>query len=404
MFDPANIRSDFPLLQQTVNGYPIIYLDNAATSQKPSIVLESMETYYREYNANVHRGLYTMAEKATLAYEKAREKVAHFIGAEQDEVLFERSATGAINHIADLLVRNRLKAGDAILLTLSEHHSNLVPWQIMAQRYGFELKFIPLNEEGKLIIDNLDEMLEEVKAIAIQHVSNVTGVIHPVKEIIEKARARGIITLIDACQSIPHVPIDVKALDCDFLVFAGHKVYGPTGIGVWYGKKELLESFEPVRGGGDMILEVFEHHSTWNEVPAKFEAGTPAIAEAIGLGAAIDYIENLQLASILPHEQELTSYTISRLQEIPGVRILGPATNKNRLGAIAFVMEGIHPHDIAAYVDRYGIAIRAGHHCAQLLHKHFRIPASARISLGMYNTREDIDRAISALQEVRAKF
>ena len=399
------IRSDFPILWREVNGHPLAYLDNAATSQKPLAVLDAMDNYYRRTNANVHRGVHTMSEEATALYEGARGRVARFINASSSkEVIFTRNATEAINLVAYSWGLDTLKPGDEVLITQMEHHANIVPWQLICQRTGATLRYVPIDAKGTLRLDLLDELLtERTRLFAFVAMSNVLGTINPVAELVERAHDVGALALVDGAQSVPHLPVDVQALKSDFLVFSGHKMCGPTGIGVLHGRRELLESMPPFMGGGDMIREVRLEGSSWNTLPWKFEAGTPAIAEVIGLGAAVDYLSDLGMAWVQQREHELVNYAMDRMSKVEGLRILGPEAEQ-RGGAVAFTFNEIHPHDISALLDAEGIAIRAGHHCAQPIHDFYGIAATARASFYFYNTFEEIDRLIVALEKVQQVF
>ncbi|RME74172.1 MAG: cysteine desulfurase [Planctomycetota bacterium] len=385
LLDIPKIRQDFPILQRSWENekgekVDLVYLDNAATTQKPLSVIQSLQDYYSCYNANIHRALHHLGEEATVAYEEARAKVAQFIGASKArEILFTRGTTESINLIAQSFGKAFLKEGDEILLTEMEHHSNLVPWHFLKEEKGVVLKFIPFQEDGSLEISDLDGLLtEKTKLVSMVHMSNVLGTINPVKEVIEKAHERGIPVLIDGAQSVPHMPINVKELDCDFLAFSAHKMCGPTGVGVLYGKEEWLEKLPPYQGGGEMILSVWLDRSTYNEIPHKFEAGTPPIAQAIGFGAALDYLQTLGMEKIFAYEKELAEYAFQALSEIKGIRFYGHA--KPRGGLISFGLDKVHPHDISQFLDYHGIAIRAGHHCAQPIMRKFNIPATARAS------------------------
>ncbi|MEJ5248163.1 cysteine desulfurase [Caldilinea sp.] len=399
-------RSDFPILQRVLpNGRPLVYLDNAASSQKPECVIRAIDDYYRRYNANVHRGVHTLSEEATAAFEEAREKVAKFINAPSArQIVFTRGATEAINLVAYSWGRANLGPGDEVLITEMEHHANIVPWQIVQEQLGFTLRYVPITPQGLLDLDSLPELLtERTKLFCFVHASNVVGTINPVRELVAAARAVGAKVLIDGAQSVPHMPVDVQALDADFYVFSGHKMCGPTGVGVLYAKRELLEAMPPFMGGGDMIREVKMSGSKWNAVPYKFEAGTPAIAEVIGLGAAVDYLQQVGMEWVHAHEREITQYAYARLSEVEGLRILGPGPEQ-RGGLIAFTLDGVHPHDIAAILDRAGVAVRAGHHCAQPLHSRLGVPASARASFYLYNTLEEVDVLVEALHRAQEVF
>lgn len=400
------LRSDFPILQRVLpNGRPLVYLDNAASSQKPECVIRAMDDYYRRYNANVHRGVHTLSEEATAAFEEAREKVAKFINAPSArQIVFTRGATEAINLVAYSWGRANLGPGDEVLITEMEHHANIVPWQIVQEQLGFTLRYVPITAQGLLDLESLPELLtERTKLFCFVHASNVVGTINPVRDLVAAARAVGAKVLIDGAQSVPHMPVDVQALDADFYVFSGHKMCGPTGVGVLYAKRELLEAMPPFMGGGDMIREVKMTGSKWNAVPYKFEAGTPAIAEVIGLGAAVDYLQQVGMEWVHAHEREITQYAYARLSEVEGLRILGPGPEQ-RGGLIAFTLDGVHPHDIAAILDRAGVAVRAGHHCAQPLHSRLGVPASARASFYLYNTLEEVDVLVEALHRAQEVF
>ncbi|MFQ5341106.1 MAG: cysteine desulfurase [Anaerolineae bacterium] len=403
--DVRTIRQDFPILHQEVHGRPLVYLDNAASSQKPRLVIEALDEYYRHYNANVHRGIHALSEQASLAYEKARRKVARFINARSaKEVIWTRNTTEAINLVAYSWGRASIGPGDEILLTEMEHHSNLIPWQILAQEKGAVLRFIRVTEDGLLDLDGFDELLtERTKLVGIVHMSNVLGTINPVPQIVRQAHAAGAVVLVDGAQSVPHLPVDVRALDCDFLAFSGHKMCGPTGIGVLYGKRGLLEAMPPFMGGGDMIREVFLESSTWNELPWKFEAGTPAIAQAIGMGFAVDYLNGLGMEMVHAHERELVQYALDALSQVGGLTLYGPPAEM-RGGVATFNIPGVHPHDVATILDSEGVAIRAGHHCAQPLMRRYDVPATVRASFYVYNLREEIDVLIDGLDKAKAIF
>jgi len=403
MLDIERVRDDFPALSRTVHGRPLVFLDSAASSQKPLPVLEAMERVYRECYANVHRGIYAFSEEATLAYENARDRVASFINAPVREgIIFTRNTTEAINLVAYAWGRMNIRSGDRILLTEMEHHSNLVPWQLLAQEKGAQLVYLPITDDGLLRMDLLDSLLDErVKLVAVTMMSNVLGTVNPVKEIICRAHAAGAVVLVDAAQSVPHMPVDVQDLDCDFLAFSGHKMCGPTGIGVLYGKEALLEAMPPFLGGGDMIRKVEWESATWNRLPWKFEAGTPAFVEGIGLGAAVDYLTGIGMEAIAAHERELTAYALERLSALPGLNIVGPPAHQ-RGGVVAFTFRGIHPHDIAHMLDMEGIAVRAGHHCAQPLHRRLGLTATVRASFYLYNTAEEVDALARALERIGA--
>ncbi|MCX8061960.1 MAG: cysteine desulfurase [Anaerolineales bacterium] len=400
------IRDDFPVLRRQVRpGVSLVYLDSTATSQKPTMVIEAMDRYYRQSNANIHRGIHVLAEEATAAYEEAREKVQKFIHAPSSrQVIFTRNTTEAINLVAYSWGFSQLKSGDLILLTEMEHHSNLVPWYLLAERIGLRLEFVSVTEDGLLDQSDFERKLElKPKLFAFTHMSNVVGTINPAKDMIAKAHQAGAVALLDGAQSVPHFCVNVQELDVDFLAFSGHKMCGPTGIGVLYGKKELLEKMPPFLGGGDMIKRVTLGSFKPNELPYKFEAGTPAIAEAIGLGAAVDYLSGIGMDAIAQHEHVLVRYALERLAEIPNLRVFGPSADKKG-GVISFVMSGVHAHDVSQILDQYGVAIRAGHHCAMPLHEKFQIPATARASFYLYNTFEEIDRLVEAIYRVKDIF
>jgi cysteine desulfurase/selenocysteine lyase len=400
------IRDDFPILQQHVHDRPLIYFDNAATSQKPNVVIEAQRDYYRRYNANVHRGIHTLAERATREYELARGKVARFLNAfATEEIIFTRGTTEAINLVAYTWARANLHPGDEILTTWMEHHSNIIPWYQVAEATGAVIKRLELTPTGELDLSNLDRLLtSRTKLVAITQASNVLGTINPVRQITEAAHRQGTVVLVDGAQSIPHLPIDVQALGCDFFAFSGHKMLGPTGSGALWGRRALLDAMPAFMGGGEMIREVRADGFTCNDLPYKFEAGTPAIAEAIGLGVAVDYLQKVGLAKIRQHEVELTGYALDRLREFPEVIVYGPTDPKRRSGLVAFTLGDIHPHDLATFLDQEGIAIRAGHHCAQPLHRKLGLGATARASFYLYNTRTEVDRFIEVLHASKKFF
>ena len=403
VFAPVGRRADFPILSREVRpGVPLVYLDSAATSQKPLAVLDAMDRYYRQSNANVHRGIHTLAEEATAQYEAARERVKGFIhAASTREVIFTRNATEAINLVAYSWGRANVRAGDEIVVTEMEHHSNLVPWQILAAEKGACLRVIPVTDGGELNLEGLDEILAHApRLLCLSHMSNVLGTINPVTEIAARAHAAGALVLVDGAQSVPHLPVDVQSLGADFLAFSGHKMCGPTGIGVLWGRQDLLEAMPPFMGGGDMIRRVYLYDFKPNELPYKFEAGTPAIAEAIGLGAAVDYLTELGMPAIQAHERQIVTYAIERLEEVPGVKVYGPPADR-RGGVAAFSLENVHPHDVAQLLDRDGIAIRAGHHCAMPLHDRYDLPATSRASFYLYNESAEVDRLIDGLYKVK---
>ncbi len=402
----ADIRKDFPILARQVHGKPLVYLDSTASSQKPYKVIEAMSAYYETINANVHRGVYEISEEATAQMERARVKVARFINARQSkQIIFTRNTTESINLVAYSWGNTNISAGDLIVLTELEHHSNLVPWQLLAQRTGARLEFVPITDEGLLRLDIYEQLLQQKpKLVAFAHMSNVLGTINPAQQMIAQAHAVGATVLIDAAQSVPHMPVDVQALDADFLCFSSHKMLGPTGVGVLYGKRDLLEAMPPFMGGGDMIRTVGLRQSTWNDLPWKFEAGTPSIAEAIGLGAAVDYLNNLGMEHVRQHEQDITAYAMTQLQSVPGLTIYGPDATR-RGGVISFTLGDIHPHDLASILDQeVGVAIRAGHHCAQPLMERYGLAATARASFYVYTIPEDIDVLVQGLHKALQIF
>lgn len=396
-------RKDFPILKTKVHGKPLVYLDNASTSQKPKIVLEALEEYYTRYNSNIHRGLHKLSELATAEYEKARETVAKFIGAEYEEVVFTRNTTESLNILAYLLLP-QLQQRDEIILTPMEHHSNLVPWITLARKYKLTVRYIPLLPDGTLDLETYKHMLtHKTKIVSITHASNVLGTVNPVEEMTKIAHQHDALVIVDGAQSVPHMPIDVKKIDCDFLAFSSHKMLGPTGIGVLYGKKKHLENMEPFLYGGGMINEVTYEHATWAELPWKFEAGTPNIADAIAFSEAILYLRKMGMKNIKEHEQTLTRYALQKLNQIEGLTTYGPSAEK-RIGVVSFNLEEIHPHDVATLLDKQGIAIRAGHHCTMPLHKSLGIQSSCRASFYLYNTKEEIDYLCDALEKVKKVF
>jgi cysteine desulfurase/selenocysteine lyase len=404
--EATNIRREFPILGREIHAKPMAFLDSAASSQKPARVIAKLDDYYRRYNANVHRGVYTLSEEATLAYEEARETIAAFIGAKQaQELIFTRNTTEAINLVAYAWGGAHIKAGDHILLSMMEHHSNIVPWQMLAQRTGAVLDYLPLDQEGRLQLDQLDSLLtEQTKLVAITHQSNVLGTINPIGELAKRAHGVGAKILVDGAQSVPHMPINVQELGIDFLAFSGHKMCGPTGIGALWGRRELLQAMPPFLGGGSMIEIVELDSSTYAEIPARFEAGTPAIGEAIALAEAVRFLSELGMEAVHKHEQQLTAYLLERLSEVAGLRIYGPRDLNERGGAVAFTLDDVHPHDVAAILDGEGVAVRAGHHCAQPLHRLLDIPASVRASVYVYNTPADIDQLVLGLERAKRLF
>ena len=402
----SKVREDFPILKREINGYPLAFLDNAATTQKPQCVIDALVRFYENYNSNVSRGVYTLAEEATGIYEEGRKTVAKFIGAEScGNIIFTRGTTESINLVASAWSQPNLKTGDRIIVTEMEHHSNLVPWQLAAQSSGVELIFCPITPEGRLDLEVLEELLtDSVKLLAVTAVSNVLGTANPIAKIVEKVHERDVPVLVDAAQAVARMPIDVSEWDCDFLAFSGHKVYGPTGIGVLYAKNERLDEMRPYQGGGGMIRQVGQQSSTWADVPQKFEAGTPPVAEVFGLMSALEYISNVGMLEIKKHEQDLMTHTLEKLQEFPDLELYGPADSTDRSGVLSFNLREVHPHDVAQVLDENGIAVRAGHHCTQILHERLGIAASVRMSFGLYNEEPEIDRLFSALEQVRKFF
>ena len=403
-YDVEAIRRDFPILHQKVYGHELVYLDNAATSQKPRSVIDAISRYYENGNANIHRGVHYLSEHATEEHEAARRTVQAFLNAaDKREIIFVRSATEAINLVAQSYGRKHVKAGDEIVISAMEHHSNIVPWQMLCEEKEATLKVVPINDRGELILEELPKLLTaKTKIVAVTHVSNALGTINPLRKIIEIAHAHNVPVVVDGAQAVPHLKVDVQALDADFYVFSGHKVYGPTGIGVLYGKRALLEAMPPYQGGGDMIRSVTFEKTLYNDLPYKFEAGTPNIGGAIGLGVAIDYITQLGIDNVAAHEHELLVYGTEALSAIPGIRLIGTA--KEKAAVISFLIDGIHPHDIGTILDREGIAIRTGHHCAQPVMQRYKIPATARASFALYNTRAEIDALVQGIQKVKEVF
>jgi len=402
--DVERLRKDFPILSQRVRGKPLVYLDNAATSQKPRAVIDAVSRFYSAENANIHRGVHYLSERATLAYDAVRAQVAAFINAAApSEIVFTRGTTEGINLVANSWARGALRPGDEILLTGMEHHSNIVPWQLVAAQTGAVVRAVPLTDTGELDLKAFDQLLtDRTRLLAVVHLSNALGTINPVRWMIARARERGIVTLVDGAQSAPHLPIDVQALDCDFFAFSGHKVFGPTGVGVLYGRSSLLTAMPPWQGGGDMIETVTLERSTWAAPPARFEAGTPMIAEVIGLGAALAYVESVGRVAIGAWEEELLAYATEQVGEVEGVRLVGTAREK--ASVLSFVVDGVHPHDVGAVLDDEGVAIRAGHHCAQPVMQRFGVPATARASFAFYNTRAEVDTLVRGLRRVRSVF
>ena len=402
----SKIREDFPILERKVNGKPLVYFDNAATSQKPNYVLNAMDEYYRTKNANIHRGVHKLAEEATLAYEEARDKVSKFVGARHtEEIVFVRNATEGLNLIAMTWGRVNIRKGDKIVLTIMEHHSNIVPWQLLAKETGASIEFIEIDAEGRLREDQVKEKIDATtKLVTVTHASNVLGTINAVDQIGREAHRVGALYVVDAAQSVPHMPVNVREIDCDFLVFSGHKMLGPTGIGVLYGKKQVLENTPPFLGGGEMIREVHTHEATWKDIPYKFEAGTPNAAGAIGLGAAIEYLKRIGMKQVHDYERELTAYALEKISKVGGITTYGPKDPARRVGVIAFNLGDIHAHDLASILDEEGIAIRSGHHCAQPLMEYLNVPATSRASFYIYNTKEEVDIFISALEKAGKLF
>lgn len=402
MFDVNKIREDFPILKRVINGHPLVYLDNAATSQKPNVVIEAMVDYYTNHNANVHRGVHTLAEEATQLYEESRQKIATFINAKSpSEIVFTKNSTEAINLVAYSWGLTNLKEGDEILTSEMEHHSNIVPWQLLAKRTGAVIKYLPFNQSGELEISKIRKQIStRTKIVALVHVSNFFGTINPVKEIAKTAHDLGALMLIDGSQSVPHFEVDVQDLDCDFLAFTGHKMLGPMGVGVLYGRRRLLEEMPPFLGGGDMIRTVSLEGATWNDVPYKFEAGTPNVEGAVGLAAAVLYLKKIGWSELGNYEKILTDYALEKLETLKDIELYGPPTGTARASLISFNLKGIHPHDVATLLDQEGIAIRSGHHCAMPAHTKLGLPASVRASFYLYNTQEEVDRLVEALQKV----
>jgi len=403
-----NLRKDFPILKRIVrDNKRLVYLDNASTTQKPNQVIDSISNYYRNYNSNIHRAVYSIAEEATEAYEATRDKIANFINVkDRREIIFVRGTTEAINLVAYSWGRSHIKEGDIIVTTEYEHHSNIVPWQLLTQEKGAKLEYIGMDDDGELILDDLDKYLAtgKVKLVTFSLMSNVLGTITDAKKIIEKCKAAGVLTLIDAAQAVPHMKVDIEKLGCDFFAFSGHKMLGPTGIGVLWARKSVLETMSPFQGGGDMIREVHKYETTWNDLPYKFEAGTPNIADVIGFGAAIDYLTKIGMDNVREHEVELTKYAIEKLSEIKGIHIYGTKDISKRGGVISFNFADVHPHDVAQIIDGEGIAVRSGHHCAQVLMERLNVAATSRVSFYIYNTKEDIDALVSSLNKVAKVF
>ncbi|MBI5948667.1 MAG: cysteine desulfurase [Chloroflexi bacterium] len=403
--DPRRLRADFPILDQDVNGYPLVYLDNAATTQKPRQVIDALVHYYENDNANIHRGIHTLAQRATAAYEASRVKAAAHIGAQPQEIVFTRNATEAINLVARAWGDANIREGDEIVLTAMEHHSNIVPWQLLALRKGAVLRYANVTDTGYLDFDHLRSLIgPRTKLVSVAHMSNVLGVINPVADIAEAARAAGAFLLVDGAQGAPHLPVDVESLGCDFYAFSAHKMLGPTGVGVLWGREGLLATMDPFLGGGEMISLVHEDMSTWADLPHKFEAGTPNIADVIAFGAALDYLRDLGMPAVRAHEMAITAVAIDALSAIPGLHVHGPKAVEDRGGAVSFAVDGIHPHDMSTILDSYGVAIRAGHHCAQLLMRRLGVPATNRASFYIYNDTADVDRLTAAIREAIKVF
>ncbi len=401
----AEIRAEFPILAREVHGQPVAYLDNGATAQKPLAVLEALDRFNRESNANVHRGVHTLSEEATSLYEGARRRIARHLGAQDREVVFTRNVTGAINLVASSWGRANVGEGDRIVLTEMEHHSNVVPWYLLARRVGAELDWVPVTDDGRLDVEALGAALERgPKIVAVAHVSNVLGTINPIVEISRQAHDAGALVLVDGAQAAPKMSLDMTELGADFYGFTGHKLYGPTGVGVLWGRQELLDAMGPYEGGGSMIHKVTKQEITWANVPARFEAGTPPIDEAVGLAAAIDWVDELGLEAIHAHEADLTAYALERLADVPGLRVFGPPARDDRTGIVSFELEGVHAHDVSEILDRHAVAVRAGHHCAQVLMERLGVAATTRASFAVYNTREEVDRLIDGLLDARRVF
>ncbi|MDW0168927.1 MAG: cysteine desulfurase [Nitrososphaeraceae archaeon] len=400
------LRNDFPIFKKKINGKDLVYLDNASTTQKPYSVINSITDFYSNYNSNIHRAVYQLAEEATELYEQSRKKIANFINVRPEEIIFTRNTTESINLIAHSWARSNLKKDDVIAITEIEHHSNIVPWQILCQEIGTRLDYVGIDESGFLDVEYLIELISsrKIKLVSISHMSNVLGTIVPIERIIKTAHQYDIPVIVDGAQSVPHMPVDAKNLDCDFLVFSAHKMLGPTGVGVLYAKKEFLEKMKPFMGGGDMIKEVFKFHTNYNEVPYKFEAGTPNIADVVGFGAAVDYLEKIGMENIRKHEIYLTEYALESMQSLKYITIYGPVDSKFRGGVISFNIADIHPHDLATIMNDHGIAIRSGHHCAQVLMQRLDVPATSRASFYIYNTKEEIDKFVNAIKEAGRIF
>jgi cysteine desulfurase/selenocysteine lyase len=398
--DIAGLRKDFPILERTVHGKPLVYFDNAASAQKPQAVIDAVTRYYTRHNANVHRGIHTLAVEATEAYEQARNVVKQTLGAaDSSEIVFVRGTTEGINLVAQSFVRPRMNAGDEILITEMEHHSNIVPWQLVCEQTGGRLRVLPFDDRGDLVLEKLPELLTpRTRLLGVTHVSNVLGTVNPVQQIVETAHASGVPVLVDGAQAVPHMPVDVGQIGCDFYAFSSHKVYGPMGIGALYGRAELLDAMPPYQGGGEMIRTVTFEQTTYHDVPYKFEAGTPNVAGAVGLGAALEYVSALDAGSLQSHEDDVLAYAMQRLREVSGVRLIG--TPREKSAVVSFLLEGVHAHDVATILDQEGVAVRAGHHCAQPVMDHFGVPATTRASFGLYSTHAEVDVLVEALNRV----
>jgi cysteine desulfurase/selenocysteine lyase len=404
--DSYALRNDFPIFKKKINGKELVYLDNASTTQKPYSVIDSITDFYTNYNSNIHRAVYQLAEEATELYEQSREKIANFINARPEEIVFTRNTTESINLIAHSWAKSNLKKDDGIVITELEHHSNIVPWQILCQEIGTRLEYVGIDENGFLNLEHMKKLIssKKIKLVSLSHMSNVLGTIVPIEGIIKVAHEHGIPVIVDGAQSVPHMPVNVKNMDCDFLVFSAHKMLGPTGVGVLYAKKEFLEKMRPFMGGGDMIKEVFKFHTNYNDVPYKFEAGTPNIADVVGFGAAIDYLEKIGMENIRKHEISLTDYALESILSLKYVTVYGPRDTKYRGGVMSFNIADIHPHDLATIMNDHGIAIRSGHHCAQVLMQRLDVPATSRASFYIYNTKEEIDKFVNAIKEAGRIF
>ena len=405
-FDPLSIKKDFPILQRKVNGHPLVYLDNAATTQKPMTVIDGIRKYYEQNNANVHRGLHTLAEEATEAFEASRDKVVSFVNAgKREEIIYTRGATEAVNLVAYTWGRQNIKAGDRIVITQMEHHANLIPWIMLARETAAELKYIPIDKDGTLDLNKIEDIItDKTRLVALTHMSNVLGTINPVKDIARMAHDRGARILVDGAQAVPHMPVDVRAIDADFYLFSGHKMLGPTGIGFLYAKEDIMKETAPFNFGGEMITSVSWDRATWNELPWKFEAGTPNIEGAVAFAPALDYLNNIGMENVREHEKSITKYALDRLSQLEHIKIFGPTDIDNRGGAVSFVDADVHSHDIATFLDTRGIAVRAGHHCAQPLARLLGVTSTTRASFYIYNTNDDVDKLIDALGEMRRYF